>query len=79
MKRTLSIALAVLTIGLLGSCSKINERLDNLEKDVNGLKNEKIASIESQIAGITSSIADLGTIRSDISSLKQSAESWKSN
>ena len=75
MKKILSLlSLAVLTVGLLGSCSKINERLDNLEKDVNGLKNEKIASIESQIAGITSSIADLGTIRSDISSLKQSAE-----
>ncbi|MBP9992658.1 MAG: hypothetical protein KBS73_04380, partial [Bacteroidales bacterium] len=74
MKRTLSIALAVLTIGLLGSCSKINERLDNLEKKVSGIENEQIASINTQISGITSSIADLGQIRSDISSLKQSAE-----
>ena len=74
MKRTLSmIALAALTMGLLGSCSKINERLDNLEKKVDGIENEQIASINSQISGITSSIADLGQIRSDISSLKQSA------
>ena len=55
MKRTLSmIALAALTIGLLGSCSKINERLDNLEKKVSGIENEQIASINSQISGITS-------------------------
>ena len=73
MKRTLSITLAVLTIGLLGSCSKINERLDNLEKKVSGIENEQIASINSQIDGIKTSIADLGTIRSDINSLKQSA------
>ena len=73
MKRTLSITLAVLTVGLLGSCSKINERLDNLEKKVSGIENEQIASINSQIDGIKTSIADLGTIRSDISSLKQSA------
>ena len=74
MKRTLSmIALAALTMGLLGSCSKINERLDNLEKEVSGIENEQIASINSQIDGITSSISDLGQIRSDISSLKQSA------
>ena len=67
------IALAALTMGLLGSCSKINERLDNLEKKVDGIENEQIASINSQISGITSSISDLGQIRSDISSLKQSA------
>ena len=69
------ITLAVLTIGLLGSCSKINERLDNLEKKVDGLENEKIASIENQITGINSSIADLGTIRSNIQSLTDEAKS----
>ena len=73
MKRTLSITLAVLSVGLLGSCSKINERLDNLEKEVSGIENEQIASINSQIDGIKTSISDLGQIRSDISSLKQSA------
>ena len=74
MKKILSLlSLAVLTIVLLGSCSKINERLDNLEKKVDGIENEQIASINSQIDGIKTSIADLGTIRSDISSLKQSA------
>ena len=69
------IALAVLTVGLLGSCSKINERLDNLDKRVDGIENEKIATINGQIDGIKNSIADLGQIRSDISNLKQSAES----
>ena len=73
-KSFLKLALAVLTVGLLGSCSKINERLDNLEKKVSDIENEQIASINSQISGITSSISDLGQIRSDISSLKQSAE-----
>ena len=72
-KSFLKLALAVLTVGLFGSCSKINERLDNLEKKVSDIENEQIASINSQISGITSSIADLGQIRSDISSLKQSA------
>ncbi len=75
MKKTLSmITLAVLSVGLLGSCSKINERLDNLEKKVDGIENEQIASINTQITNINSSIADLGQIRSDITSLKQSAE-----
>ena len=74
MKKALSLlSLAVLTIGLLGSCSKINERIDGVEKRVESIENEKIASIENQIAAINSSIADLGQIRSDISSLKQSA------
>ena len=69
------ITLAVLTVGLLGSCSKINERIDNLEKKVDGLENEKIASIENQITGINSSIADLGAIRSNIQSLTDNAKS----
>ena len=69
------ITLAVLTVGLLGSCSKINERLDNLEKKVDGLENEKIASIENQITGINSSISDLGAIRSNIQSLTEEAKS----
>ena len=76
MKKTLSmITLAVLTVGLLGSCSKINERIDNLEKKVDGIENEKIASIENQITGINSSISDLGAIRSNIQSLTDNAKS----
>ena len=76
MRRTLStIALAVLTVGLLGSCSKINERLDNLEKKVDGLENEKIASIQTQVDNIGNSIADLGAIRSNIQSLTDGAKS----
>ena len=71
MKRRLfTFALAALTIGLLGSCSKINERIDGLDKRVYDLENAKIASIENQIAAINSSIADLGTIRQDILDLQ---------
>ncbi len=74
MKKILSLlSLAALTVGLLGSCSKIDDRISNLEKRIDGIENEQIASINSQISGITSSISDLGQIRSDISSLKQSA------
>ena len=69
------ITLAVLTVGLLGSCSKINERLDDLEKKVDGLENEKIASIKTQVDNISNSIADLGTIRSNIQSLTDGAKS----
>lgn len=68
------IALAVLTVGLLGSCSKINERLDNLEKKVVDIETVQIASVKSQIDAIKASIADLGQIRSDIAALKESAE-----
>ena len=75
MRRTLStIALAVLTVGLLGSCSKINERIDDLEKKVDGLENEKIASIQTQVANIGNSISDLGAIRSNIQSLTDEAK-----
>ena len=75
MKTALSkLALAVLAIGLLGSCSKINERLDNLDKRVDGLENEKIAPITAQIDNISNSISDLGTIRSNIQSLTDGAK-----
>ena len=71
MKRRLfTFALAALTIGLLGSCSKINERIDGLDNRVGNIENEKIASIENQIAAINASIADLGTIRKDITDLQ---------
>ncbi|MCQ2176155.1 MAG: InlB B-repeat-containing protein, partial [Bacteroidales bacterium] len=68
------ISLAVLTIGLLGSCSKINERLDGLDKRINNLENDKIASVEQQIAAINQSIADLGTIRTNIQTLMDAKE-----
>ena len=70
MKRRLfTFALAALTIGLLGSCSKINERIDGLDKRVYDLENNQIASIEQQIATIKESIADLSTIRTNIQTL----------
>ena len=53
MKRRLfTFALAALTIGLLGSCSKINERIDGLDNRVYGLENEKIASVEQMIQSV---------------------------
>ena len=71
MRKTFSrLAFAAATILLLGSCSKINGRIDSLEERLNGLESEKIASIESQITSINSSIADLGTIRNDIKTLQ---------
>ena len=76
MKKTLSmITLAAFAVMLLGSCSKINERIDDLEKKVDGLENEKIASINTQVEKINSSISDLGTIRSNIQSLTDGAKS----
>ena len=75
MKRRLfTFALAALTIGLLGSCSKINERIDGLDKRVYDLENNKIASVEQQIAAINQSIADLETIRTNIQNLKNAQE-----
>lgn len=64
-----TLTLAAATVLLLGSCAKINERIDGLDKRVNDLENEKIASIENQIASINTSIADLVTIRSNIQDL----------
>lgn len=62
MKRKIfTLALAALTLGLLGSCSKINGRIDNLDK--------RVSDIESSIGSINSSIEDLGTIRQNIQTL----------
>lgn len=71
MKKTLRLLfLSALTVGLLGSCSKMNERIDSLDQRVGNIENEKIASIENQIAAINSSIADLAVIRQDILDLQ---------
>ena len=75
MKRRLfTFAIAALTIGLLGSCSKINERIDGLDERVYDLENNKIASVEQQITAINQSIADLETIRTNIQNLKNEQE-----
>ena len=71
-KKVLMMGLAVLTIGLLGSCSKIYERLDNLDKRVDGIQNDQIATISSQVASINSSISDLGSIRTSIQEFRTS-------
>ena len=79
MKRRLfTFALAALTIGLLGSCSKINERIDGLDKRVYDLENNKIASVEQQITAINTSINELKaadvTINGKIADLKTAAD-----
>ena len=74
MKRTLSmITLAAFATMLLGSCSKINERIDNLEKKVDGLENEEIATIKSQVESIESSISDLKSIRDKVQAMSDPA------
>ena len=64
--RLLTIVLATLTVGLLGSCSKINERIDGLDRRTYNLENNQIASVNQQVAAIKASIADLETIRTDL-------------
>ena len=74
MKRIpLMFTVATLTVGLLGSCAKINERLDDLEKKVDGLENEKIATIDSQVRSIESSISDLKSIRDKVQAMSDPA------
>lgn len=71
MKRRLfALTLAVLTTGIIGSCSKIDERLDDIDKRVEDVEQNKIVSIEKQITSLNSSIADLSTVKNDILGLR---------
>lgn len=79
MKNPLSLlSLAVLTVGLLGSCSKFDERISNLEKRIDGIEKTSIASVQQQIDGIKASITKLEaadeTINGKIDELKATAE-----
>ena len=75
MKKTLKLLpLVVLTIGLLGSCSKIEERVDELENRIDSIESEKLVTIDRQIDGIEASIADLGAIRKTILDLISESE-----
>ena len=75
MRKALSLlSLAALTVGLLGSCSKTNERIDGLEGRIDRIENDRIASIDQQITAIKESIADLGTIRTNIQTLMDAKE-----
>ena len=65
-RRFLIFALAAFTVGLLGSCSKINERIDGLDKRASDIENKQIASVDQQVAAIKASIADLEAIRADV-------------
>ena len=62
----LTLTLAALVLGLLGSCSKIHERIDDLDKKIGAFESGRIASIGEQVASINSSIADIGTMRQNI-------------
>ena len=74
MKKTISIlCLAVLIAGLSGSCTKINGRIDDLEKRVSGIESEQIASVKTQLQAINLSISDLGTIRKNVQDLMKYA------
>lgn len=77
-KLLLLLSLAVLAIGLLGSCSKLSERIDNLEKRVDDIESTSIASVQQQIDGIQTSINDLKdadvAIKGKIAELKTTAE-----
>lgn len=73
MKKTaLSLALAVLSLGLLGSCTKINDQIDDLDKRVGVIENDKMATIAKQIEAINTSINDLEAIRANIQALMES-------
>ena len=79
MKKILSLlSLAALTVGLLGSCSKIDERISNLEKRIDGIESTSIASVQQQIDGIKASITKLEaadvTVNGKIDELKATAE-----
>lgn len=79
MKRNLlTIAIVALTVGLLGSCSKIDDRIDDLEKRIDGIESTRIASVEQQIAAINQSINDLkatdAAINGKIEELKTAAK-----
>lgn len=73
-RKLLTIAIAILTVGLVGSCSKINERLDGIEDRIDGIENSGIISIESQIADVKTAIAELAGIRTDIQALMKEQE-----
>lgn len=73
MNKRLSIfSLAVLTIGMLVSCSKVDGRISEIDGKITALENEKIVSVEKQIADINTSISDLDKIREDIRNLTAS-------
>ena len=69
MKKTLSlISIAVLILGLLGSCAKNDDaKIKDLE--------QKVATVEELIAGINTAISDLSAIRQEIQDLKNKAVS----
>lgn len=67
MKRTYHIlALALLTAAVLGSCTKVNEQLNDKTGAEDALKSERIASISDQSANIRASIADLNALSGKI-------------
>ncbi len=67
MKRTYHIlALALLAAVALGSCTKVNEQLNDEAGAEDALKSERIASVSDQRASILTSIADLNAFSGKI-------------
>lgn len=70
MKRILSIlALTILTIGFAASCTKSDERIENLDSRLSALESGQFVSIAEQVAGLKTDISNLENIRKDIQDL----------
>lgn len=83
MKRFFSfLSIAVLFICLSESCSKLNNRIDDLEKRVYDIETVSIEAIKSQIGGITTTISELTALsialQSQIEDLQKDGEIYLS-
>ncbi len=76
-KFVILLASSVLVAGLAGSCSKINERLDEIDKKFENLDYDKIATVGKQLEAINASISDLGTIREEVRTLSGESKKFK--
>ena len=63
--KNLHIICIALSLLLLG-CSKINDRLDNLEQAVDEIQNKQIASVQEQISSINETLEELENTDSDL-------------
>ena len=79
MKKILAFSLAALL--MLSGCSEINDRLDNLEQNVDAIQNTQIATINSQISSINASLTKLekadGELKDYILTLEERARNSK--
>ena len=73
--------LLFLSIGLLVSCSQVNERIDELEKRVDDIESISMVAIRGQIEGINTSISELtdlsNTLKSQITELQKAGDKYE--